>query len=98
MDAQPTIFQNVDELIRAIQELQPIRKQAEADFAKIFPQIKERLSLGVSQKAIREALSSKGFKLHAQKFKRLLEAEELRQNQGSGSDLKYSLTDQGGKR
>lgn len=98
MDARTPISSNVDELIQVIQELQPIRKQAEADFAKLFPKIKERLSLGVSQKAIREALSSKGFKLHAQKFKRLLEAEELHQNQVRGSDIKHSLTDQGGKR
>ena len=98
MDVRTPISSNVDELIQVIQELQPIRKQAEADFAKLFPKIKERLSLGVSQKAIREALFSKGLKLHAQDFKGLLEAEELRQNQGRGSDLKYLLTDQGGKR
>ncbi len=98
MDVRIPVSSNVDELIQAIQELQPVRKQAEADFAKIFPQIVERLRLGVSRKAIREALSSKGFKLHAQKFKRLLEAEELRQNQGRGTDVKHSLTDQGSKR
>ena len=76
MDTKLPTTPNVDELIVAIQALRPVRNQAEEEFARIYPAIKERLAKGVTQKAIREALAMKGFKLHPQKFKKMLTAEE----------------------
>ena len=83
MDAKYPTAANVDELIVAIQALQPVRNQAEAEFVKLYPAIKERLSKGVTQKAIRETLAMMGVKLHAQKFKKMLAAQEERVAQNS---------------
>ncbi len=99
MDTKLPTTPNVDELIVAIQALRPVRNQAEEEFARIYPAIKERLAKGVTQKAIREALAMKGFKLHPQKFKKMLTAEEARQSQFPRATtlLKHLQVEAGGK-
>ena len=96
MDTKLPTTPNVDELIVAIQALRPVRNQAEEEFARIYPAIKASLAKGVTQKAIRETLAMKGFKLHPQKFKKMLTAEEVRQSQIPRATLLKQLSAEAG--
>ena len=96
MDTKHSTAPNVDELIIAIQALRPVRNQAEEEFARIYPAIKEGLAKGVTQKAILETLAMKGFKLHPQKFKKMLNAEETRQTQTPTASLFKQLSAEAG--
>ena len=55
MDTKLPTTPNVDELIVAIQALRPVCNQAEEEFARIYPAIKEGLAKGVTQKALMES-------------------------------------------
>jgi MoxR-like ATPase len=70
--------QNLDQLQNAINALQPREQfQAEAIFSKVYPLVEQALARGVTQKSIIDELKSYQLKLHAAKFKELLERERV---------------------
>lgn len=70
--------QKLDKLKNAISALQP-REQyhVESTFSTVYPLVEQALARGVTQKSIIGELKSFDLKLHAAKFKELLEKERL---------------------
>lgn len=70
--------QKLDQLQNAINALQPREQfQAESIFSQVYPLVEQALARGVTQKSIIDQLKSHELKLHAAKFKELLEKERV---------------------
>ena len=68
---------NVEDLKSSILQMQPVKPKTEEIFTSVFPEIQKALERGITHKAIRLKLTEKGLKIHAAKFKKMLEAAAL---------------------
>lgn len=74
---------NADEkLLGLLDALQPAKSERKAElFSKAYPGIRRALARKVSTKDILESLAQGGLKLHPQKFREMMKAEEARRSE-----------------
>lgn len=73
-----------DRIAKELNRLEPNHKQQKQElFSRLYPTITERLAANVTQKDILALLAANGLKLHASRFKELMQAEEMARSNGT---------------